>query len=171
MLLKKSLNRFLITPLAIAALLAFTGVAFAQSDTGSLSGTVKDPNGAIVPGATVAAKNLKTGEERTATTNDDGTFLIPAVKASTYEVTATTTGLGAKVTGVEVNVGRESTLNIALKVMDLTASINIIGSEEATVTTGSATMGANVNPREVGGLPLNGRQLSQLYLQAPVSHK
>src|SRR5207253_9575559 len=95
--------------------------------------------------------------------------LIPAVKASTYEVTATTTGLGAKVTGVEVNVGRESTLNIALKVMDLTASINIIGSEEATVTTGSATMGANVYPREVGGLPLNGRQLSQLYLQAPGS--
>ncbi len=155
--------------LAFVAVLLFQIVALSQADTGSIAGTVKDQNGAIVPGATVTVKNLKTGDERTTTSNSDGAFSIPALKASTYEVTATTTGLGAKVPNVDVNVGRESTLNLTLKVMELTASINIIASEEVVTNTGSASMGANVNPREVGGLPLNGRQLSQLYLQAPGS--
>src|SRR3984893_16444311 len=156
-------------PLVLAALLLVPFAALAQSDTGSLSGTVKDQNGAIIPGATVTAKNLKTGDERTATTNGDGVFSIAALKASTYEVTATTTGLGVKVSNVDVNVGRESALNLILKVVDLTASINIVASDEVATNTGNASMGANVNPREVQGLPLNGRQLSQLYLQAPGS--
>ncbi|HMG74687.1 MAG TPA: carboxypeptidase regulatory-like domain-containing protein [Pyrinomonadaceae bacterium] len=157
-------------PFLLAALLLGQVAAFAQSDTGTLSGTVKDQNGAIVPGATVTAKNQRTGDERTATTNTDGTFSIPALKASAYTVTTTNTGLGATVKDVEINVGRETSLNIGMKLADLTAAtVNIISSEEATVTTGSASMGANVNPREVAGLPVNGRQLSQLYLQAPGS--
>jgi len=157
-------------PLVLSVLLFAQIAAFGQSDTGSLSGTVKDQNGAIVPGATVTAKNQRTGDERTATTNIDGTFSIPALKASAYSVTATSTGLGATVRDVEVNVGRETNLNIGMKLADLTAAtVNIVSSEEATVTTGSAAMGANVNPREVAGLPINGRQLSQLYLQAPGS--
>jgi len=155
-------------PLVLSAFLLVQVAAFAQSDTGSLAGTVKDQNGAVVLGATVTAKNQRTGEERTATTNTDGTFSIRALKASAYTVTASNTGLGATVKDIEVNVGRETSLNIGMKLADLTAAtVNIISSEEATVTTGSATMGANVNPREVEGLPINGRQLSQLYLQAP----
>jgi hypothetical protein len=157
-------------PLVLAALLFGQVAALAQSATGSLAGFVRDQNGAIVPGATVTAKNQRTGEERTATTGTDGNFSIQALKASVYTVTATNTGLGATVKDVEVNVGRETSLNIGMKLADLTAAtVNIISSEEATVTTGSAAMGANVNPREVEGLPINGRQLSQLYLQAPGS--
>ena len=155
--------------IAFAALLFVQGAALAQTDSGKISGVVRDQNGAVVPGSTVTATNDRTGEERTATSNADGYFSIPALKAATYTVTATTTGLGAKVQNVEVNVGKEVNLSVTLKVMELTASINIVASEEVTVTTGSASMGANVNPREVGGLPLNGRQLSQLYLQAPGS--
>ena len=157
-------------PLVLSVLLFAQIAAFGQSDTGSLSGTVKDQNGAIVPGATVTVKNQRTGEERTATTSTDGTFSIPALKASAYTVTATNTGLGATVKDVEVNVGRETNLNIGMQLADLSAAtVNIVSSGEATVTTGSAAMGANVNPREVAGLPINGRQLSQLYLQAPGS--
>jgi hypothetical protein len=160
---------FLIILIVFATLLSMNYAVFAQSDSGSIAGIVKDQNGAIVPGATVTAKNQKTGEERTAVTNTDGTFLIPALKPSSYTVTAGATGQGATVNDVVVNVGRETSLNLTLKVTDLTASINIIGGEEVSVSTASATMGVNVNPREVQGLPLNGRQLSQLYLQAPGS--
>jgi len=157
-------------PLVLSVLLFAQIAAFAQSDTGSLSGIVKDQNGAIVPGATVTAKNQRTGDERTTATNIDGTFSIPALRASAYTVTATNTGLGATVKDVEVNVGRDTSLNIGMKIADLSAAtVNIVSSEEATVTTGSAAMGANVNPREVAGLPINGRQLSQLYLQSPGS--
>jgi len=157
-------------PIILAALLFAQVAAFAQGDTGTLSGTVKDQNGAIVPGATVTAKNERTGEERTATSNTDGYFSIPALKASTYALTATATGLGGKAQNIVVNVGRETSVTIGLQIADLSAaSVNIVAGEEVVSSTGSAGMGANVNPREVGGLPLNGRQLSQLYLQAPGS--
>jgi len=158
---------FRYTIAAFAALLFASIAAFGQSDTGSLSGTVRDQNGAVVPGATVTAKNQSTGDERATTSNTDGMFSIPALRAATYTVTATTTGLGATVKDVAVNVGRETSLNIGMKLGDVTASVNIVATDEAAVTTGSASMGANVNPREVEGLPINGRQLSQLYLQAP----
>ncbi len=149
------------------AILLFPVAAFAQSDSGLISGSVKDQNGAIVQGASVIAKNDRTGEERTITTNAEGTFSIRALKASVYTVTATASGLGAKVANVEVNVGQESTLNLTLRVAELTASINVTSGDEVWVTTSSASIGANVSPREVEGLPINGRQLSQLYLQAP----
>lgn len=158
-----SKQRFLFLTLAM---LLFPFAAFAQSDSGLISGSVKDQNGAIVQGASVVAKNDRTGEERTITTNADGTFSIRALKASVYTVTATSSGLASKVSNVEVNVGQESTLNLTLRIADLTASISVTSSDEVAVTTNSASMGANVNPREVRGLPLNGRQLSQLYLQA-----
>jgi hypothetical protein len=155
-------------PLVLAALLLLQVAALGQGDNGKISGTVKDQDGAIVPGASVTVINDRTGDERSATTNTDGTFSVAALKASTYTVTATATGLGTKVS-VEVNVGQEVNLNLTMKVVDLTASINIVASEEIATNTGSASMGASVNPREMKGLPLNGRQLSQLYLQAPGS--
>jgi hypothetical protein len=154
-------------PLVLAALLLLQVAALGQGDNGKISGAVKDQNGAIVPGASVTVINDRTGDERSATTNTDGTFSVAALKASTYTVTATATGLGTKVLAVEVNVGQEVNLNLTMKVVDLAAaSINIVASEEIATNTGTASMGASVNPREVKGLPLNGRQLSQLYLQA-----
>ena len=157
-------------------IVALTGVvliasmaAFAQSDTGSITGTLRDQNGAVVPGASITARNQRTGEQRTTTSNLYGSFSIPALKASGYTVTATSTGLGATVKDVEVNVGRETNVTIGMKIGDVAASVNIVAGDETAITTGSAAMGANVNAREVEGLPLNGRQLSQLYLQAPGS--
>jgi hypothetical protein len=151
----------------ILALLFLPAAAMAQSDSGSITGTVKDPNGAIVPGATVTATNDRTGEERTTTSGTDGTYTIPALKASTYTVTATTNGLAAKVSGVMVNVGTTSTLNLPLSIGDLSAIVNVVSSEANIANTGSASIGVNVIPREMKGLPLNGRQVSQLYMQAP----
>ena len=158
--------RLIFTTLLVGVLSAMVS---AQTDTGRISGTVKDQNGAIVQGASVIAKNERTGEERATTTNADGTFSIPALKAAVYTVTASTSGLGARVSKVEVNIGQESTLSLTLSIAELTASINVTSGEEIGVTTSSASIGANVNPREVEGLPINGRQLSQLYLQAPGS--
>ena len=107
--------------------------------------------------------------KRSAKANDDGKRPLPALKASTYRVVAETAGLSFKIEHVSVNVGQELTLNLGLAPSGVTATVNVVSGEEALTNTGSAAMGANVNPREVQGLPLNGRQLSQLYLQAPGS--
>ena len=84
MLRAKSPTRLLLTPLAIAVILILSGNALTQSDTGKISGVVKDQNGAIVPGANVSIVNEKTGEERNAKANDDGYFSVPALKASSH---------------------------------------------------------------------------------------
>src|SRR5438132_3135920 len=167
MLLKKSLTKFLITSVAIIALLILSGVAFAQTDTGKISGFVKDQNGAIVPGANITVTNQRNGDERSAKANDIGVYSVPALKAFSYRIIAETTGLSAKIENVNLNVGQELTVNLAVAVTGVAATVNVVSGEETLTNTGSAAMGANVNPREVEALPLNGRQLSQLYLQAP----
>jgi len=143
--------------------------ANAQTDQGRIVGTVTDANGAIVPGASVVVKNDRTGEERTATTNEAGYFIVPGLKPSTYTVTVTAQNLTLRAPGIQLLVGQELNLPLALQATGVEAKVDIVASGDAAVDTSSAAMSVNVNPREVEGLPLNGRQLSQLYLQAPGS--
>jgi hypothetical protein len=144
--------------------------ASAQTDQGRITGTVADANGAFVLGATVVVRNERTGEERSAVTTDGGTFAVPALKASSYVVTATGQNFApSKVTDIELAVGQELNLSITLRATEVTASVDVVATTEAATDTSSARMGATVNQREVQGLPINGRQLSQLYLQAPGS--
>jgi len=70
-------------------------------------------------------------------------------------------------TEIHLSVGQERTLNIVLQPASVTTEVNVSGGELTVIDTSSAAIGANVNTREVGALPLNGRQLSQLYLLAP----
>jgi len=154
---------------ACAAVVLAGPHASAQTDTGRIAGVVRDPAGAVVAGATVTAKNERTGEERTATADAEGVYQIPALRASNYTVTVTAPNFAPNTfTGVEINVGQEQKLDVALAAGGVTESVEVLaGATEAAIDTGSARIGATVNEREVVSLPLNGRQLSQLYLQAP----
>jgi len=155
---------------AFAALLVFQVAVFAQTDTGRITGTVRDPNNAVIPGATIVVRNERTNEERTATTSDEGVFQIPALKASTYMVIVSAPNFASTtVNTVQLNVGQELTLDLPLQAAGAAATVNVTASAESVLDTGSARIGANVNQREVEGLPINGRQLSQLELQAPGS--
>src|SRR5262245_9814280 len=141
----------------------------AQSDNARIVGTVTDSTGAIVPGATVVAKNERTSEERTSTTNESGYYIISALKPSTYTVTVTATNLKATVTNVQLLIGQELNLGFTLQPTGVEAKVDISTGNDIAIDAGSASLSVNVNPREVEGLPINGRQLSQLYLQAPGS--
>jgi hypothetical protein len=166
---QKPLVRFVLTPLAVAVLMMFAATAFAQTDSGKISGTVKDQNGAIVPGANISVVDERTGTERNTRANDDGSFIVPALKPSSYRVIAEGNGLNAKVEHVTLSVGQELSVSLAMTATGLTATVNVVSGEETVTDTGTAGMSANVIPREIQGLPINSRQLSQLYLQAPGS--
>jgi hypothetical protein len=140
-----------------------------QSDQGRIVGTVTDATGALVPNASVVAKNERTSEERTSTSNESGYYIIAALKPSLYTVTATAQNLSAQVKNVQLLVGQELNLSFALQATGVEAKVDIAATNDTAIDAGSAAMGVNVNPREVEALPLNGRQLSQLYLQAPGS--
>src|SRR5207248_5866390 len=90
-------SRFKLRMICFAfVLLLFPALSSAQSDSGRISGSVKDQNGAIVPGAEVNVTNDRTGEERTGTTNAQGSSSVTGLRASAYTVTAVTSGLSAK---------------------------------------------------------------------------
>ena len=167
----RRLPRLIAFALACAATFFAHSAASAQIDTGRIAGVVRDPVGAMVAGATVVAKNARTGEERTATTDAEGLYQIPALRASNYTVTVTAPNFAANTfTNVQINVGQEQKLDVSLVAGGVSEDVTVLsGATEAAIDTGSARMGATVNEREVEGLPLNGRQLSQLYLQAPGS--
>jgi hypothetical protein len=146
---------------------ALATVAFAQGDA-RISGRVIDQNGAIVPGATVTITNEATGQARTATVGDDGTFTVAALKPSKYTVSVKASNFAdATKTGIDLLAGQPLDLELKLNAQGVAATVDIVSGEDTIANTASASMSANVNPREVEGLPVNGRQLSQLYLQAP----
>jgi hypothetical protein len=150
------------------ALFGLPGLALAQIDQARISGVVHDQNNAIVPGATITIKNERTGEVRTTAAKEDGSFTVSNLKPSLYTIQVTANNFAkAEYTSVELVVGQAFELTAELKPAGSSESITIVGGEEAALDTSSARMGANVNEAEVKGLPLNGRQLSQLYLQAP----
>src|SRR5215510_12141031 len=143
--------------------------SFAQVDQGRIAGTVKDQTGAVIPGVMITIKNERTGEERTALSGDRGDYLVVALKPSTYTVSAELTGFATtELTGLQLTVGQTLTLDLVIKPAGVTQEVTVSAdSAEVRVETSSAAMGANVDTREVASLPINGRQLSQLYLQAP----
>jgi hypothetical protein len=166
----KNIIRLLQLLLIVVATVCFVHLpAHAQTDQGRIVGTVTDANGAIVPGASVSVKNERTGEERTVTTNESGYYIVTALKPALYTVTASAQNLTVRLTNIQLLVGQEVTLTLTLQATGVEAKVDIIAGADTAVDTGSAAMGVNVNPREVEALPLNGRQLSQLYLQAPGS--
>ena len=140
-----------------------------QSDVARIVGTVTDSSGAVIPGASVIVKNEKTGPGTQSRNADSGGYyIIPNLAPSTYEVTAEASSFSvARYAGIPLSVGQERVLNIILQPSTVTTEVNVSGGELTVIDFSSAAVGTNVNSREVAQLPLNGRQLSQLYLLAP----
>src|SRR5215469_910346 len=140
----------------------------AQNVETRIVGGVTDPSGAVIPNAVISATDAKTGQERKAVADERGFYVISNLAPSTYTVKAQGNGLGpTEYSEIHVSVGQERTLNVVLQPASVATEVTVSGGELTVVDTSSAAIGANVNAREVGTLPLNGRQLSQLYLLAP----
>ncbi|HYK19967.1 MAG TPA: carboxypeptidase-like regulatory domain-containing protein, partial [Pyrinomonadaceae bacterium] len=105
--------------LALLVALVVCGVpVFGQtSSSGSIAGTVVDPKGAVVPGATVKVVSNATGQEFTVQTTGDGSFTVPSLLAGVYTATITATGFKQSVvTDIKVDVGKPSSVNVQLEI-------------------------------------------------------
>src|SRR5215471_12840275 len=142
--------------------------AFAQADKARIVGTLTDASGGVIPNATITVKDINTGAERSMDSDSKGYYIITNLPPADYTVTASGSGFAAaQYNQVHLSVGQERTLNITLQPAAVASEVTVSGGELSTVDTSSAAIGANVNAREVATLPLNGRNLSQLYLLAP----
>src|SRR3954462_5027284 len=148
-------------------LAALPATAFAQGESGRLSGIVRDQSSALVSDARVLIKNDKTGEERTAVSNGQGYFAIGSLRPSNYTIKVDKSGFSAiEYTAMPIATGQELTLDFELKPAGVQESVTVVGSAPI-LDISSARLGVNVSEREVSELPVNGRQMSQLMLQAP----
>jgi hypothetical protein len=156
--------------LALAALFAFApALALAQTDQGRIAGTVRDASNALATNTPVVITNERTSERRGAITNEKGYFLVSGLKPSTYTIRVERPGFAAvEYTQMPLAVGQELTLDFELKPAGVQEAVTVVGAAPV-LDLSSATIGVNLSEREVNNLPVNGRQMSQLMLQAPGS--
>lgn len=153
----------------LALFLAFPVFTFAQSQatTGTVQGTVTDPNGAIVAGASITVKNTETGFERTVTSNSDGFFTAPLLPLGKYRVTANASGFAPSVLeNVPVTVGQTLALNVGLKVGSTAETVDVSADSEV-VDTARTELSTQINERSVENLPINRRDFSRFALLTP----
>ncbi len=142
----------------LAALLASSPILCGQAtSSGALSGTVTDPSGAVIPGASVTLSQSSTGFTRTVAANASGEYNIPDLQAGLYVLKVSAHGFAdAQYLGVTINTGRTLNLNVQMKVGTATQTVQVSGQGEA-LETSTNTLTTTISPDAVQDLPLNGR--------------
>jgi hypothetical protein len=135
---------------------------FAQLPTATILGVAKDSSGAVVPGVNLTARNVDTGQSRTATTESDGSYRFNALPVGNYEVRAEKEGFQTEVrSGLTLTVSQEAVINIALQVGSVGQTVSVTA-EAPQVNTTSGSLGGLVDEAKVADLPLNGRNYADL---------
>jgi hypothetical protein len=140
--------------LAFAFVLAPTAV-FAQSDRGSVTGRVTDPQGAVVPNAKITATSLDTGEAREATSSDEGSYTLPELKAGRWRISAEAAGF--KTTSVDeykVAVQVTHSIDFKLEIGAVTDVVTVTSDSNPVLQSDTPVRQTNVNERQVKELPL-----------------
>jgi hypothetical protein len=145
-------------PLLLVALLAAPRLACGQASTaGALSGTVADPTGAVIPGATLTISQPSTGFARTTTAADNGAYSFPDLQPGQYILKVSAKGFADQVyNDVTVVTGRVLDLNVHMKVGSSSTTIQVSSQGEVLETT-TNTLATTISPEAVQDLPLNGR--------------
>jgi hypothetical protein len=152
--------------LAITFLLAWTSNAPAQITAATISGTVKDQTGGMLPGADIVVHNVETGLTRTAVADPNGLFTIPGLPPGTYEARASLQGFTTEVTRVALTVAQTAAIGFALRVAGTAENVEVVASA-ALVDTQNSALSAVVPEKTITELPLNGRNYIQLATLQP----
>lgn len=152
---------------AIIAAVCISISAQSQTTTGTVQGTVTDPNGAVISGATITVRNNATGFERTANSNSDGFFTAPLLPLGQYKMTVSAGGFANTVLdNVDVTIGQTLNLNIAMKVGGASETVDVSAEAEG-VETARTELSTQINQRSVENLPINRRDFSRFALLTP----
>ena len=137
-------------------------LSLAQVTGGSISGTVTDSTGAVIPGTTVTVRNVETGITRIISTDAQGRYTAPQLGLGMYEVTAATAGFQTMVrAGIELTVGRQAVVDLTLQVGAVAETVTVTG-EAPLLETTNATVADLVSETQMRELPLNGRSFRDL---------
>ncbi len=131
------------------------GFVSAQSDRGTIRGTVLDPSGSVVSGARVVATSVERGDTRETTTGDTGIFVLPELKAGLYQVSVEVAGFKrTSIDNVKVDVQGTQSLEIKLEIGEVTGNVVTVNAEAVTLNTDTPVRQSNVTEKQVRELPL-----------------
>ncbi len=152
---------------SIFVLILTAGSIYGQSTSGSISGSVADSSGSIVPAANVRLTNTQTQEVRTATANASGDYLFVNIPAGSYEIDAQANGFKQeKRSGIVLDVNQNARVDFTLQVGSLNQIVQVSG-EVTQVDTRGVQLGGTVDTRRVRDLPLDGRNVYDLMALMP----
>jgi hypothetical protein len=156
--------------IALLAVVVFGALPMlAQFDTGTITGTVTDTSGAIVPSAAITVTNVGTGLEKSMVTNQSGIFVASSLPYGTYVVATHATGFAeSKSQPVLLSVGATVQVNLTLAVAASQESVQVNGTA-TTVDTSSSMTGTTLDSAQIANLPINGRDVSEFLEIAPGS--
>ena len=149
------------TPLLLALLFFSTSLAIAQAtSSGTIVGTVTDPSGAVIAGATITITDPATKSTRTTASNKQGQYIVPDVPPGVYDVKTTKTGFSIdEISALEISVGTQTTANFQMTVGADNTTIEVTASNSDLQTMNAAT-GTTVDPALVDSLPTIGREVA-----------
>lgn len=155
-------------PMVAIAMLMCIGNLFAQSTvTGGLAGTITDPQGGVVPNASVKVTNTGTNSVVTVTANGDGGYRVSNLAPGKYKIETSVSGFAPAIAdNVTVEVGLVTTIDIPLTLGTAVATVEVTG-EAPVINTNDNTNSTNINGASLSELPINGRRAVNFVLLTP----
>src|ERR1051325_2894061 len=165
-------EKWLFLPFLTMVLIASSAVSFnvfgQASNTGTVTGVVKDEKGGLVPGASVKIVNVGTNAERTTTTTSDGVYEITQLVPGNYRLEIQASGFSKYVQEpVVVNVLQRTTANADLKVGGIGETVTVTGETAPLVETTKTDVSGVIDQRRLENLPVNGRSFASLAVLIP----
>ena len=137
------------------------------SSVGNITGSVTDPSGSAIPGATVAIRNINTNQTRETRTGDAGLYTVTTLPVGDYRLTATAPGFQrVEVTDIKLDVNATLRVDVAMTVGQVTETVEV-AAQAPLLNTENASTGQIIEAKRVTELPLNGRDFQQLQLLTP----
>jgi hypothetical protein len=154
-------------PVALLVVLLVGAISTFGQATQSISGTVKDQSGSAVPNATVTVTETATGSVHSIVTSAEGAYVAPNLSVGAYTIEVKATGFETAVrTGIDLHVGEQPVIDIAMVVGSVTQTVEVASAAPAIDTT-NAVVGGVVASEEIQDLPLNGRGFEDLAILQP----
>lgn len=149
-------------------LLIYSGQIFAQSTVaGAINGRVTDPQGAVVPNASVKVTNTGTNSAVTVTANDDGAYRVTNLQPGTYNVEISSGGFAvSRAENIVVEVGKSTNIDVKLTVGTATAEVEVTA-EAPVINLNDNSNSSNINQTSINELPINGGRWSNFALLTP----
>ncbi len=164
-MMNRELSKYVLRCAAIG--LFGSGIAYAQTVTGNITGVVTDPSGAVVPNAQVIAENTATGVQSPVMTNAAGVYSIRFLPIGPYKVSATATGFSTQTfSQFQLEINQTAKVDAHLQI-GTSSSVEVQGNLAPILDTSDGTIGLALTANQISTIPLNGRNFSSVTLFQP----